>query len=326
MVFASHAYPSKFSAGNIGVDIFFVLSGFVITRLLLAHRATEGKWGLATFYKNRFLRLTPALWLMVLCISAALPFFGRSKDLALVPWTLFYSMDFFQIITPDTARVFLHTWSLSVEEQFYLVWPLMLVVVSLGSRSVRRVKILALLGAFCSLAMTAALTLEKSGAGAASRIYNGPDTRAVQLFVGCALACIDPDKVPAAVKRLLGVVAWVVALVLAAWVAFLPSDDANFRLFVVLPFIAVATGSVIFVLSTNGTHLLTRLLSHPALSWPGRHLSYSFYLWHYPLVVMVEPLLPGHARYQVVQVFILSCACSLFSFVAVERPIARKFR
>jgi hypothetical protein len=186
LVWVSHLYAAMFKNGVIGVDIFFVLSGYLITGVLAQEYAKNGRLNLVNFYMRRFLRLVPALWLL---LAASVVWYAaeqlvRPGLLGSVFASGTYIMNFNRIFRWMGEGFLGHTWSLAVEEQFYLVWPLALILIprAYWLRTAVFAAILVMLWRFY-------LALEGADVG---RIYNGPDCRMDTILVGCACALLIP--------------------------------------------------------------------------------------------------------------------------------------
>ena len=200
-VLAYHAGIRQVPGGLLGVDVFFVLSGFLITRLLLAEHRRAGRVSLGQFWLRRARRLVPALLIMLIGISAFATWvaspgsLGRLRIDALstlgyvANWRFSFShQGYFQQFQAPSPL--LHTWSLAVEEQFYLIWPLITVLALRrwsGDGRPRRLLLIAGLGALASAGLCLALALRGTDT---SRMYYGTDTRAQALLVGATLACL----------------------------------------------------------------------------------------------------------------------------------------
>jgi len=275
LVLASHTVG--LFGGMLGVDIFFVLSGFLITNLLLVEH--ESNTSLAVFYWRRFLRLMPALAVLTFAVLLASPHLPRASSprcevlaplLGVANWTMPFGL--------DCPKYMGHAWSLSVEEQFYLVWPLLLLA-SLKLGGVRSALALAIaLTAGCGL-WRAYLALHGANI---TRIYWPLDTRCDGLLMGAAAALAQFNAGTGwfyRVSRLLWIPA---ALALIAIVALAKSHTPFF----VGGYTIIAVLSVILIVAASRANagLLDRLLGAKPLVYLGT-LSYGFYLWHYPIAV-----------------------------------------
>jgi peptidoglycan/LPS O-acetylase OafA/YrhL len=322
--------------GGIGVDVFFVLSGFVITRLLLIEHERFERIALRAFYARRFLRLAPSLLAMcsLLTIASLLfpnGFFHQQWIGALL--SAGYVMDFVRAFNPwglDNVGVGAtwHTWSLGIEEQFYIVWPvLLLVLLRLPGRA--RVVALSVLIAIPTCERILIYTpLE------AFRIYNAPDTRADQLLVGCLLAVSIAGAPAGALERartLAAVAAWPALAALVAVALWLPISTATGReehVIYTVGFLvaAVLAAIVIAALVLDASHPITRALGLRPIAWFGRNLSYGLYVWHYPIFLAVDSArLPGSISWVIKLLAALSA--TIVSYLLIERfTIGRRAR
>jgi peptidoglycan/LPS O-acetylase OafA/YrhL/lysophospholipase L1-like esterase len=296
-VFLYHAGVGWMPGGFLGVDVFFVISGYLITSLLLSERRREGRVRLGQFWLRRARRLLPAAGVLiaVTMIVAAIAEPDRLTALrgdAIASLTYFANWHFVfehqsyfdQFQRPSLFR---HLWSLSVEEQFYLFWPLAFAAgMSLLGR--KRLLLGVLTGALASLALTWVL-FDPAGA---SRVYYGTDTHAAGLLIGVALALVwspwqlrraKPGRWCGPVLDAAGVVA-LGYLVLS----FLRVHDYDLALFHGgYLWLALASAAVIAVIA-HPTARLGGLLAQPPLVWLGLR-SYSFYLWHWPVLALTRP-------------------------------------
>ncbi len=313
-----HADVSGFDGGFLGVDVFFVISGFLITSILLG-QAELGRLSITGFYNRRIRRIFPALFVLlaittliaaVLFTPSAFERYGRS----LVATTLFSSNILFFLESGyfDAAsheKPLLHTWSLAVEEQFYLVWPLLIwAFIHFGAK--RYLHLFLLAGVAASFALAAVLPLWSIEA-----TFYLPFTRAWELGLGALLA-INPPKAPVGRLRDLVCAAGLLAIVLAI-VTF---NDST-------PLAAASglacLGTAILIAYNNEKTIAARLLSLRLCVGIGL-ISYSLYLWHWPLLAF------AHYYYSAppalgLRLALLALATSLAwaSYIFVEKPLRR---
>ena len=333
-VMGFHEGASELSGGFLGVDVFFVLSGFLITDLLATQYDRAGRLNLKDFWSRRARRLLPALALMLVVVTAAATVIEPGQGTSLRPALLAavtYTSNWYQILHHVSYFAALglftapppldHLWSLAIEEQFYLIWPLLLwlLIFRLNGRRARVTATL-ILAALSALAMA----LEYSP-GDPSLVYYGTDTHAFALLIGAALALAFPlatvMSLPTAQVRRLDA-AGVVGLVLLAWAAghFSGNDRA------VYPFglILAAVGAAGLVAAAAGTGVIAAMTSLPPLRWVGIR-SYGIYLWHWPVIALAGAITgpgPTSAWLWLIEAGVsIALACASWEFV--ERPILR---
>jgi len=309
--------------GFLGVDLFLALSGFLITSILLKEQATTGAIRLGRFWIRRILRLFPAVIVMVAVVGIAWPIVQRDGDssfwLAAIG-ALTYTANLLVSFGGLHLGALDPTWSLALEEQFYLIWPLALIAVfALKLRPRTTVAILAVL-AVASFAI-GALLFESRPDGGTPLSYYRPDARAGAILLGCAAAFIfSTDRGRRTIERF-SWVGWVGLAGVLALVAFMPHDwphqHAVFA--VLLPLAAIF--STLFVAGLAGrTPILTPVLSWAPLVWVG-NISYSLYLWHFPVFRVITDQIDGAAGKVVALAAAVAIAAA--SYYVVERPFLK---
>jgi peptidoglycan/LPS O-acetylase OafA/YrhL len=313
--------------GFLGVDVFFTLSGFLITTLLLEEWAARDAISLRHFYARRALRLFPAVLVLlcvygVLALAAGGPYLGTRLSgvgygaVYLSNWPQAFGLPF-----PEQEIGFL--WTLAIEEQFYLLWPgLLLLGLSVARLSPRR-RILAI----ASLVVAIWVWRAVLAAGVEGRrIYFGTDTRLDQLLLGATVAAWFVQRPAAATGS------WVLRYAGWAGVAFLAwrlFDSIYFRAWyptLGLAGIGVAAAAVIGCVVTGSSPTLGWILSRRLLRWVGA-LSYSLYLWHVLAIKAVDhSFLAGTGPPRVLACLLLSFLLAAASYWFVEQPFLRRRR
>jgi peptidoglycan/LPS O-acetylase OafA/YrhL len=299
-------------AGFFGVDIFFAISGFIITAMLLKQHREDGKLDFVNFYFRRLKRLMPPV--LVLIVVAYLVTAKMSQEALAVmlrdlPAALFFWSNWWQILDHQdyfdtTPRVLKHLWSLAVEEQFYFVWPPVAYVL-LRWRGERATGVVALSLALLSTGWMAWLYANGADSVNQNRLYLGTHTHAMGLLIGAALGCFwNPWSVPAEPRprhelRFLAVAA-LAALVYLIQTANTEHPSLYQGLFLLVP---VLTCVVIFVTVSQSACFLSKVLRAPFVQWMGSR-SYSLYLVHWPVFVWMR--LQGHDDFSNWRVLLIS--------------------
>jgi peptidoglycan/LPS O-acetylase OafA/YrhL len=341
LVLAEHGGIPGVSGGFLGVDVFFVLSGFLITSLLLDELGGSGRIALAGFWIRRARRLLPALLAMVLAVVAARELFSaeatatlRDDAVAAFFWVANWAFvaqrtDYFAQGTPPSPLQ--HTWSLGVEEQYYLFWPLLVIAVAavVGARARWAVFALATAGAVGS---AAAAIVMASDAGV-NRVYFGTDTRVQALLVGSAAAALlvrDWSVLTsgatlirtrwrrwgAAALSVLGVA------MLAALAHYATGSAREFRAGLLIV-VALAAVLIVAPVALDQDGPVARVLAWRPLVWLGA-ISYGVYLWHWPIFLALNGERTGWSGWRLFAVrCVATVAVAAASWWLLEQPIRR---
>ncbi len=336
-VVAYHLDPTWLPGGFLGVDVFFVVSGFLITTLLVAERARSGSIALRRFWVRRARRLLPALGVcVVVCVLVArlvhpdlLVHLGRQVVGALTFSTNWVEISAGSSYFEQTApTLFLTMWSLAVEEQFYLVWPLVvtaLLVIGLRPRT------RAVVAVAVAVLSTALMAVGLVAGQDPTRVYYGTDTHVMGLMLGAALGFVwtSPGH------GVLGTELWarwrrpvlVLSLAVLAGLLLLLTEEtpATFRGGIALASLATAALVAALLPVHDAPSRWRLLMSGPALTWVGRR-SYGIYLWHWPVLLIIGldlPTAPGTTQHLLTRAWavLVTLALADLSYRFVEAPV-----
>jgi peptidoglycan/LPS O-acetylase OafA/YrhL len=330
-----HGGVSWMPGGFLGVDLFFVLSGYLITTLLVAERARWGSIDLLAFWARRGRRLLPALFLMLIAVAIYAATLAPTNQQATIRgeglatllyvsnwWAIVHGHSYFdQFLQPSPLT---HTWSLAIEEQWYLLFPVVLSILLVRRTVPRWLTWLLAGGAVASAAWMAHLFHPGTDP---SRAYFGTDSRIQDLFVGAALAVWLRRREPRAPGsyRLLAYDRWVPAAALGVVLAamcLLHEEDARLYRGGFLVFCGLCAVVIAHCLD----HKQSRMAR--ALSWEPIRLvgliSYGLYLWHWPVDVVLSPARTGLDGPALLGLRSgVAAAAAAASYVLVERPVRR---
>ena len=343
-VLAVIAYHEQFSwapGGLLGVGVFFTLSGYLITSLLLGQWSADGRLRLRRFWLGRARRLLPALFVMLAVVTAWVTLFDRARLASLrgaVAAAATYSSNWYAVVQQQSyfARFappgpLDHLWSLAVEEQFYLVWPSLLLVGLLLLRKrpgggVAQPVATARWLTLPTLAMAAASALAMAELYQPgldpTRVYEGTDTRAFGLLIGAALAMACAGRHPEKARRVSRLaldVAGLAGLVVIGLMIWRLGQYSPFIYRGGLVVLSVATAAVVAAVACPGS-LVGQLLAWRPLRWIGVR-SYGIYLWHYPVIVLTTPAGAGEDLPRAAAQIAASVALAALSWRFIEEPV-----
>jgi len=333
-----HLGFSWIPGGFLGVDLFFVISGYVITRLLLDSIEQSGGLDLRGFYLARARRLLPALLFTLTTTTIAIGIWAPDTIKRLLTdmpfaltgtmnwWLVGRHQDYFESI--GRPPLLQHTWSLAVEAQFYLIWPLILYFI-LKRLGKSRIPIAALIIAAASgtALFLVSLSLDAASASKVSHVYFGTDTHSIGLFLGAALAVSwIPQNFTTSVSKKaqdfidgIGVFGFIGIIA-----AFLLIDETKPTLYKIAFPLAGLFGASIIMSVVHPASRFAPLLQNPVLTWIGQR-SYAIYLWHWVIFQVTRPSvdLAGQMWAQYALRILIVFALADISLRYVELPIRR---
>jgi peptidoglycan/LPS O-acetylase OafA/YrhL len=329
LVVLFHAGSGLFTGGYVGVDVFFVLSGFLVTQLLLRDIVGIGRIRLSRFYSRRFRRLLPAAFVVLIVsavVYAAIASPAEQIDAAgSFKAAFLYSTNWYFVHqatayfgTNIASNPVLHFWSLAVEEQFYLVWPLTLTGAFVLTRRMDRARQLRVIGIVVAVGALAsvlfALSLRHTDP---NRAYYGTDTRAYELLAGALIALVP--AIVASARRHRGAMrvatvasVGVLGVLASSWIDL----DAIERGIAV----TITTVVLIVALESSDGGVVTRLLSTRSMVYLGK-ISYGTYLWHWLVIVVLVKVFHPSAIATIGITFLVATGLASFSFDLMEHPV-----
>lgn len=339
-----HFFGDVLPGGYLGVDMFFVLSGFLITSLLVREFRVSGRISLRDFWLRRFRRILPAAIIVLFICTALVSAIGGDLAVGIRQQffgTLFFVNNWTQIATSQSyfaeneVQVFAHYWSLAVEEQFYVIWPLLIFAVFLLSkRYPRRGPIV--LALVLAIASGIAMALIYTPGDDPTRVYYGTDTHAFGLLIGAILSLLvtslhrDPhaDSWPIGGKRISAFAGVVGLLATVGFIAqlFLMGADLDFTYRGGLILTSIL-GAVMIWGVLHETAPLRILFANRVMRWFGQR-SFSLYLWHWPLIMILKALFntdPAHDHSTLLGLICLPLSFLLaeITYQHVENPFRR---
>ncbi len=326
LVLAYHADLLWLSGGFVGVDVFFVISGFLITRLLFESQRRHGRVQLVEFYVRRMKRLLPAAALVTLAVLVAARLWSnalQAEDISEdAVYSALYGMNLHlaaegtdYLKSDDAASPLTHYWSLSIEEQFYVGLPLLVLALVLVNRTYRRVALIGALAMVVVVSLLRSITMTPDNGVDA---YYSLSTRAWEFGIGGLIALFAPAMLK--IPRLLAIVGSWLGIVLIAFAGFAFDNSTGFPgSAALIP--VLGAGLVIVGGARQHDEGAERLLGTPPAQWIGK-LSYSLYLWHWPVLVFLPLAIDKEMNTGWTLIAIaIAVALSVLTFQFVETPI-----
>ena len=335
-----HVDVNYLPGGFLGVDLFFVLSGYLISSLIIKEYRKTGSLNLYNFYIRRARRLLPAVYFMITVGLVVMVLFNevllRKSHLDAIFgyiyssnwWYIFHKLDYFDSFGAQSP--FKHLWSLAIEEQFYMIFPLLFLLINRkkkskdGTYKLNKNFLYVVLGLILVSLIAHILLFDINNI---SRIYFGTDTRAFSLLVGVVGAILYPmEKLHTKVTPQQNIMYSVVSLVSIATLITVMIYTSEYNTWLYRGgFLLVAIIGLIVIISSGKQHtLMSRLLSFKPVVFIGK-ISYSLYLWHFPVLVLTTPVseIGNPNIIFVILRVILTFALATASYVFVETPIRK---
>lgn len=330
-----HLLPTSMKGGYLGVPIFFVVSGYLITDLLRQEWEQNGKINIWQFYVRRMKRLYPGLAFLLITASAYITLFQRgllNNLRGVVVSSLLYVNNWWQINNGlsyfdrfANESPFTHIWSLAVEAQNYLIWPVIFVLLMVFVRK-RKWIFYTVLGT--SVLSAILMMILYTPGGDPTRVYYGTDTRLFSIWMGSALAFVWPStrlkkNIPKQAKRILNLAGLISLLALILFFFFL-DDHYSFVYYGGMFLVSIFCVILVAVTAHPGASL-DRWLTNPVFTWIGKR-SYGIYLYQYPVMIFYEAKVSDIADHVLIHTVIeisLILIISELSYRYIERPLAR---
>ncbi|MGM9929244.1 MAG: acyltransferase family protein [Bacillus sp. (in: firmicutes)] len=331
-VIAYHLEWKWASGGLLGVTMFFVLSGYLITNLLLIEWEKNQSINLKQFWIRRFRRLLPGMFTMMFLVTAWVTIFDQSLLVKLREdflaasvyisnwWYIFQDLSYFESM--GTPSLLTHFWSLAVEEQFYIVWPLILTIALSCKFSRKSILSYTLILATIS---ASAMAILYSPEVDPTRVYYGTDTRAFSLLMGAALAFLWPShKLNKPISNSVRFKMDLMGVLSLGALVFMMMYTTQYDAFLYrggMVFASFFTAVLVAVIVHPASYL-SRLLSFKPFVWIGAR-SYGIYLWHFPVIILTTPTIDtgdghlGRICFQLILTFLLAA----LSYKYIENPI-----
>lgn len=330
-----HLLPTSMKGGYLGVPIFFVVSGYLITDLLRQEWEQNGKINIWQFYVRRMKRLYPGLAFLLITASAYITLFQRgllNNLRGVVVSSLLYVNNWWQINNGlsyfdrfANESPFTHIWSLAVEAQNYLIWPVIFVLLMVFVRK-RKWIFYTVLGT--SVLSAILMMILYTPGGDPTRVYYGTDTRLFSIWMGSALAFVWPStrlkkNIPKQAKRILNLAGLISLLALILFFFFL-DDHYSFVYYGGMFLVSIFCVILVAVTAHPGASL-DRWLTNPVFTWIGKR-SYGIYLYQFPVMIFYEAKVSDIADHVLIHMVIeisLILIISELSYRYIERPLAR---
>lgn len=341
-VIAYHLAPHLIPGGYLGVDIFFVISGFLITTLLITEHARHGKINLRQFWLRRARRLLPALFATILVICSVV-FFVRGDILVGIGQQILgaatFSSNWVEVMvganyfSNNETHLFMNFWSLAVEEQFYLLWPFATLLL-IGI--IKKPKIGVLVTSLLAVASAAWMAYLFTGGASATRVYYGTDTHIFGLMIGAGLAFFSRAQNANQPLRRLSQPFWKLRrFPKTSQMLGIASLGGLTALFFALPdqsdlayrgglFLASILTAMVLVATVSKPGALQKIFKLKPLEWIGSR-SYGIYLWHWPILVLLRYLLPYDTPWWMtpISLVVLTFTAAELSYTYLEMPIRK---
>ena len=335
-----HVDVNYLPGGFLGVDLFFVLSGYLISSLIIKEYRKTGSINLYNFYLRRARRLLPAVYFMITVGIILMVMFNevllKKSHLDAIFgyiyssnwWYIFHKLDYFD--TFGSQSPFKHLWSLAIEEQFYMIFPLLFLLINSkkkgkdGTYKLSKSFLYIVLGLIFVSLVIHILLFDINNI---SRIYFGTDTRAFSLLVGVVGAILYPmDKLNTKITPQENLVYSVVSLISIAALITIMIYTSEYNTWLYRGgFLLVAILGIIIIISSGKQHtVMAKLLSFKPVVFIGK-ISYSLYLWHFPILVLTTPVseIGNPNIFYVILRVILTFIVAIISYVFVETPIRK---
>jgi len=314
-----HYFPNWFRGSIVGVDLFFVLSGFLITRLMLEEKQRYGSISMRDFYAKRFGRLVPGIvFLLLVVVPAGLVRLGTDRGEALF-WGavggITFTTNWLRIFGVSIDPVLSHLWSTGIEQQFYAVWPIMVVGLGLTVRRLRTASWVIVIAASVNIVVRSFVDDDFRN------IFDGLDTHgALMLLSGALLAAVLPSAAVLAKRQRLLTAALVLGLAVRSALVFIPDERRYEEAWGRGGIHLTAVAMMIVIVAVKELGWLQKLLSGKVVCWLGR-IAYSLFIWHQPVENIVPLDFVDALWLRNIVFFLISLAAAAASYYVIEQPM-----